>query len=79
MSRRRAALAVIPKLMPAPGDRIGAVCGPGEFASDNAGIVICLMDNGSDAIVLMDSGLIEHCSSLNRGPGIGWHMVRPAA
>lgn len=61
---RRAPLALIPRLMPAPGDRIGAEYGPGEFAAHNAGIVICL---------------IEHCSGLNRGPGIGWHMVSPAA
>lgn len=76
MSRRRD-VAIQPPVLPEPGSRVGVVCGPGEFASDNAGIVLCHVASQwlGWAVVLMDSGRIEHCHGLNRGPGIGWHAV----
>lgn len=63
--------------LPAPGARVGVVCGPGEFAAHNAGVVLCHVETrwGSHAVVLMDDGATKTCNSLNRGPGIGWHLV----
>lgn len=67
--------------LPAPGARVGRVCGPGEFPRDDAGVVLCHASNtwGTWAVVLMDSGKVERCSGINRGPGIGWHYVEGGA
>lgn len=63
--------------VPAAGQRVGVVCGPGEFAADNAGTVITQVTNewGTHALVMMDSGEVKRCDGMNRGPGIGWHFV----
>jgi hypothetical protein len=68
---------LLTNVVPAPGARIGSICGPGEFAEDNAGIVLCQVENkwGSFAVVLMDSGRVDTCHGLNSGPGIGWHEL----
>ena len=64
-------------LIPEAGQRIGVECGPGEFAADNAGIVLCQVTDrwGTRAVVLMDTGETKTCEGLNRGPGIGWHLI----
>jgi hypothetical protein len=64
------------KTLPAPGSRVGVVCGPGESAKYNAGIVLC---HNTDewytyAVVLMDSGKIQHCMGLTK-VGIGWYAL----
>lgn len=63
--------------LPAPGCRIGSVCGPGEYARDNAGTVICHIEDrwGQHAVVMMDSGRVDTCHGLKDGHGIGWHPV----
>lgn len=63
--------------LPAPGQRIGSVSGPGQFPANNAGIVICHVEDrwGTHAVVLMDAGRVDTCHSLKDGPGIGWHLV----
>ena len=63
--------------LPTPGQRIGVVGGPGQYASHNAGIVLCHVTNrwGTQALVLMDTGVVKKCTGLNRGPGIGWHAI----
>lgn len=63
--------------LPAAGQRIGVVCGPGEFAADNAGTVLAIIPTqwGDYALVLMDDGTTKRCNGMNRGPGIGWHAV----
>lgn len=63
--------------VPTAGQRIGVVCGPGEFAADNAGIVLTQVETrwGTYALVMMDSGETRRCEQINRGPGIGWHLV----
>lgn len=80
--KRRAAVVYRPAELPAPGSRVGVVCGPGEFAAHNAGIVLCqaheewrLGEFRHWAVVLMDDGKVLECSGLNAGPGIGWHPV----
>lgn len=67
--------------LPAPGQRIGSVCGPGQFPSDNAGTVICHITDkwGSYALVIMDAGRTDTCHSLNNGPGVGWHALGEVA
>lgn len=67
--------------LPAPGQRIGSVCGPGEFPARNAGTVICHIEDrwGIHALVMMDSGRVDTCHGLKDGPGIGWHAVKPKA
>jgi hypothetical protein len=69
-----------PIVLPKPGDRIGSVTGPGQFPSDNPGTVVCISSNrfGSFAVVQMDSGIVEYCHGMNRGPGIGWHPLKKA-
>jgi hypothetical protein len=74
-------MTIIKTNMPAPGARVGVVCGPGEFAQDNAGTVICIVEvvklwDSEYALVMMDSGETRRCSGMNRGPGIGWHYVK---
>lgn len=63
--------------LPEPGQRIGVVCGPGEFAKNNAGTVMCHITDrwGTHALVMMDSGKTKTCHGMNAGPGIGWHAV----
>jgi hypothetical protein len=63
--------------LPAAGTRVGTVCGPCERANDNAGTVLCEVTDrwGTHVLVLMDSGKVETCHGLNRGPGIGWHAL----
>ena len=65
------------KIIPLAGQRIGVECGPGEFASDNAGTVLCQYEDrwGAHALVLMDSGATRVCEGMNSGPGIGWHYI----
>jgi hypothetical protein len=67
-----------PPNLPAAGARVGSVCGPGEFPCDNAGTVICLVESkfGVFAVVMMDSGRVDFCHSLNSGHGIGWHAIK---
>lgn len=63
--------------LPEPGQRVGVVYGPGEFANDNAGTVICHITNrwGTHALVMMDSGQTKTCHGMNSGPGVGWHAI----
>jgi len=65
-------------LLPFPGQRVGSVCGPGEFPEDDAGVVLCRSADRwrTHALVLMDDGRTDTCHGLNTGPGIGWHVVR---
>lgn len=65
------------QIIPAAGQRIGSVCGPGQYPKDNAGIVITQITDrwGTHAMVLMDTGAIEYCNGLKQGPGIGWHAI----
>ena len=74
-------MSICPVALPAPGSRIGRVCGPGQFPSDDAGIVLCHVQGrfGEWAEVLMDSGRVERCHGMNKGPGIGWHYVQARA
>lgn len=81
-TRRRVLITYQPPVLPDPGARVGVVCGPGEFPRDCQGIVLCHVaqewmpgEVRGYALVLMDSGQIKECSGLNRGPGIGWHLV----
>lgn len=62
--------------LPKVGQRVGVVYGPGEFPHDNSGIVIAIIENqwGKHALVMMDSGTVEHCDYLVT-VGIGWHLV----
>ena len=63
--------------LPEAGQRVGVVCGPGEFPQDNAGTVLCESTDKwtSCAVVLMDDGKVNTCHGLNTGPGIGWHAL----
>lgn len=65
--------------LPQPGQRVGRVCGPGQWPEDNAGTALCHVTNewGTHALVMMDSGEVLRCESLNRRPGIGWHAITP--
>lgn len=70
-------MAILNVLVPTPGQRVGVVYGPGEFAPHNAGIVLTQVTTqwGTYAVVMMDSGEVKRCDGMNRGPGIGWHYV----
>jgi NAD(P)H-hydrate repair Nnr-like enzyme with NAD(P)H-hydrate epimerase domain len=61
---------------PAVGQRIGVVCGPGEFAGDAAGIVIAhnVTKWGTSALVLMDDGSTRWAEQLTT-VGIGWRAL----
>lgn len=74
---KRRAVSIEPRRLPEPGARVGVVCGPGEFPRDCQGIVLCHVADQFHgwAVVLMDSGEVRHCHGLNRGPGIGWHLI----
>lgn len=69
--------AMVAKVLPKAGDRIGRVCGPGQFPEDDAGVVLSVVSDkwGDYAMVLLDSGQVVSCHGLNSGPGIGWHKV----
>jgi len=64
--------------LPAPGQRVGTECGPGEFARDNAGTVMAHITDrwGTHALVMMDTGEVKKCHGLNTRPGIGWHALK---
>ena len=74
---RKNSQAISRPTLPAPGARVGVVCGPGEFPADAPGTVLCHVETrfGAHALVLMDSGEIRTCHGMNRGPGIGWHAL----
>lgn len=78
ISKRKPPVLLLEPLIPEKGARIGSVSGPGEFAKDNAGTVVDVVENrwGKHAVVAMDDGRTTTCQGLNRGPGIGWHLVR---
>lgn len=83
-SRGAASGAILAPVLPAPGDVLVAVHGPGESAmrrhADPKRIGTCLTlitDNwGAHALVLMRDGTTKTCHGLNRGPGIGWHLAQ---
>ena len=62
--------------LPAAGTRVGTVCGPCGNPAHNAGTVLCLITDsyGTYAIVLMDTGKIDHCFGLDQ-VGIGWYAL----
>lgn len=64
------------KNLPLPGQRVGRVCGPGEFPRDDAGVVLAIVDSkwGSYALVLLDSGKTETLHSTTT-VGIGWYVL----
>jgi len=66
-----------PLVVPEAGQRVGAVDGPGQFPADNAGTIMCQITDrwGTRALVVMDKGGIKVCEGLNRGPGIGFHLL----
>lgn len=70
-------MAITNRTLPLPGQRVGVECGPGEFARDNAGTVICHVTDrwGTHALVMMDTGKTNTCHGLNERPGIGWHAL----
>lgn len=72
--------AITPRSLPAPGARVGTVCGPGEFPEDRAGTVLCHHTDrwGTHALVLMDTGETEHCHGLTE-VGIGWYLLKAQA
>lgn len=74
MNRRATITAPV---LPAPRARVGTICGPGEFARDNAGTVLRHITDrwGTHALVLRDNGTTDTCHGLNSGPGIGWHLI----
>lgn len=64
---------------PVPGDRVGFVCGPGEYAADNAGIVLAVYANRwsqNNAVILMDDGSVQESSSQLTSVGIGMRLVQ---
>lgn len=67
--------------LPSAGARIGVVDGPGQSPADRTGIVMVRTPSpwGGFATVLMDDGSTRTCSSVDDGPGIGWHSVAPRA
>lgn len=69
-----------PPSIPDAGQRVGVVDGPGQFAKDNAGTVLCQIQDrwGIHALVLMDTGKTATCHGVNHGPGIGWHLLTTA-
>lgn len=69
--------AITAPMLPAVGQRVGVVCGPGEQPRDNAGTVQSIVKDrwGSHAVIQMDAGDTRTCHRLNRGPGIGWHTL----
>lgn len=67
--------------LPEPGSRVGTITGPWGFpASDNAGTVLCHANDAwyAYAVVLMDTGHVQHCMGLTT-TGIGWYPLTPKA
>ena len=67
------------KQLPKPGDRVGVVCGPGEFPKDNAGIVLTVYDSKwyrNNAVVLMDDGSVREIVGGYTKVGIGWYLIK---
>lgn len=67
---------------PAPGDRIGSVCGPCQNPRDNAGIVLCVYSDkwySNNAVVLMDDGSTELVVGQYTTVGIGWYCIKEGA
>lgn len=67
------------KQLPKPGDRVGCVCGPGEFPQDDAGIVIAIYDDAwysNQAVILMDNGTITYMVGAYATVGIGWYLIK---
>jgi hypothetical protein len=62
--------------LPRVGDRVGAVCGPGQAPENDPGTVTSVVDArfGPYAQVHMDSGREDTCHSLTT-VGIGWHRL----
>lgn len=60
--------------LPLPGHRVGRVCGPGEFPTDDTGVVLVhAFDRwGQYAVIAMTDGGIERCHHLTK-VGIGWY------
>lgn len=77
MARRKATAVLTRPQLPAAGARVGVVCGPGEWARDNAGTVMTEITDrwGSHVLVMMDNGTVRDCHGMNAGPGIGWHYL----
>lgn len=65
--------------LPQLGDRVGFVCGPGQFPRDNAGTVTRVYSNrwyANNAEVQMDNGSVEHIVGAYTTVGIGAHLIR---
>lgn len=65
--------------LPQAGDRVGFVCGPGQFPRDNAGTVTRVYSNrwyANNAEVQMDNGSVEHIVGAYTTVGIGAHLIR---
>lgn len=64
------------KKLPQPGQRVGAVSGPGQLPVNNAGTVLTHVTNpyGTSALILMDDGRTEYCEGLT-DVGIGWYLL----
>ena len=67
-----------PQQLPRVGDRIGIVCGPGEFPRDNAGTVVRVYANrwySNNADVLMDDGATRSWVGAYAQVGIGMYFL----
>ena len=62
--------------LPTVGARVGTVCGPCESPKDNAGMVMCHINDewGTRAVVMMDDGKVKNCHGLTK-VGIGWYAL----
>lgn len=66
---------------PMVGDRVGSVCGPGEFPKDNAGTVVRVYadrwyDNNAD--IVYDDGRTDSWVGAYCSVGIGVHLIERA-
>lgn len=65
--------------LPQVGDRVGFVCGPGQFPRDNAGTVTRTYSNdwyASNADIQMDDGSTRHIVGAYTTVGIGAYLIR---
>lgn len=63
---------------PLPGDRVGIVCGPGEFPKDRKGTVIATYSNRfykEMGLILMDDGTTETLVGQYTKVGIGVYLL----